>query len=66
MAHEGEIHYVSTNPESGTVPAAKWVTACGELSRYVVYSEDPCEVTCERCLSSPDLHEDLDAMQRGM
>ena len=65
MAHTGELRFVSTNLESGgTIPVAKWITACGEESRYVVYSEDPCEVTCPRCLSSPDLHEDLDAMQR--
>ena len=66
MAHEGEVHYVSTNPESGTVPAAKWTTACGEPSRYLVYSEDPTEVTCERCLSSLHWHEDMDAFQRGV
>lgn len=60
MSHKGEVHYVSTNPELGE----RGTTACGERSRYVAYSENPSDVTCEQCLSSAAWHEDQSAFQR--
>ena len=65
MAHEDEVHYVSTLPEPGSPDEpVKAITACDKWSQDLACSQDLTKVTCLECLNSEKWNEDMVAFRR--